>query len=353
MQNIWAHHHWRCVCWLNILLQLVVQSTSSHGLTAGRTVKREATGRQEASYHFPHNAIIQAPEFGLVLQPSVQHPFLPHTRIWWLGPCWRQDQPLWAGAWAERWREGVKDAFLSLKSSIAMTIFVVDVIHCCDLSVIDVSHSHGHLYPWRRPLSWPSLLLTSAIIAAYPSSTLAIVLAVSVFDVGNCHCHLCCWHRPSFLGHHCCWHRHRHGHFHCQCWPLSLPPPLLRSAIVAALLPTSAIFVAVSVVNVGHCPGRHHLWRWPSLWPFLLLISSIVMVISIVNVGHCCGCCHCWCRHGHLQSHCCCQGIVHIIVKLIELIFVFSSFNDKLDMCCLVPCRPIVVCLSARGGALH
>jgi hypothetical protein len=62
-------------------------------------------------------------------------------------------------------------------------------------------------------------------------------------------------------------------------------------------------------------------------------------------VGHHCGRCRRQHQLGHLQSHCCYWRVVHILVKLIVISVVLSSFNNA-DLfrsmsadCCMHCCR--------------
>ena len=114
--------------------------------------------------------------------------------------------------------------------------------------------------------------------------------------------------------------------------PLSRPPTtLIIVATVSSIIDVGHCH-SHPVVNMGHRCGHFCCQSRPLQWLFLLSMSAIVVAVAVVNVGHHCSrCCHCrWCRH--LQSHCHCQRIVHIIVELIVTSIAFSSFND-VDMC--------------------
>ena len=79
-------------------------------------------------------------DFGFALQPTLQHPLLPFARIWWLRPCWRQDQPLGeetrarevtgggGGDGVQRWLSSWP--FLFLMPAIVTVVAIVDVDHC-------------------------------------------------------------------------------------------------------------------------------------------------------------------------------------------------------------------------------
>jgi hypothetical protein len=189
-------------------------TSSSHALTVdGLSSKRPLADKRPDIISLDH-----ACEFGLTLQPSDQHPFLPYARIWWLRP-WTLLEERPTSASAERRQEGGQDAFLfrsrpSLRfftsstsaivapicrwSAILASVSVVDIGHWRGLSVLNVSHRCG----CHRPRRWPLLQLQSSPISF---STLAVVVVVAVINVGH-HCGRCRrQHQLVHLQSHCCY----------------------------------------------------------------------------------------------------------------------------------------------------
>ncbi len=80
----------------------------------------------------------------------------------------------------------MKNAFLLLKLVIVKSVFVVNISHCCVLSIIDIGHRRGHVRRQRGPVA-----AVSVVEVGHPCG-------LFVLNVGHYPSPLCCQRQPLY-----------------------------------------------------------------------------------------------------------------------------------------------------------